>query len=76
DLLAKAKKRCDHPEILRVILSRLIEYRVTLNPEKCIFGVTGGKLLGYIISSRGIDVDPTIILAILEMVPPSDEFGI
>ncbi|KAH9322427.1 hypothetical protein KI387_017066 [Taxus chinensis] len=51
DLLAKAKKCCDHPEVLRVILSRLIEYRVMLNPEKCVFGVTGGKLLGYIISS-------------------------
>ncbi|KAH9302789.1 hypothetical protein KI387_014372, partial [Taxus chinensis] len=73
DLLAKAKKRCDHPEVLCVILSRLIEYRVTLNPEKCVFGVTGGKLLGYIISSRGIDVDPTKIRAVLEMVPPSDE---
>ncbi|KAH9300724.1 hypothetical protein KI387_012307 [Taxus chinensis] len=76
DLLAKAKKRCDHPEVLRVILSRLIEYGVTLNPEKCVFGVTGGKLLGYIISSRGIDVDPTKIKAVLEMVPPSDESGI
>ncbi|KAH9329832.1 hypothetical protein KI387_001940, partial [Taxus chinensis] len=37
DLLAKAKKRCDHPEVLRIILSRLIEYGVTLNPEKCVF---------------------------------------
>ncbi|KAH9291048.1 hypothetical protein KI387_044177 [Taxus chinensis] len=76
DLLAKAKKRCDHPEVLCVILSRLIEYGVTLNPEKCVFGVTGGKLLGYIISSRGIDVDPTKIRAVLKMVPPSDESGI
>ncbi|KAH9303528.1 hypothetical protein KI387_043890 [Taxus chinensis] len=76
DLLAKAKKRCDHPEVLRIILSRLIEYGVTLNPEKCVFGVTGGKLLGYIISSRGIDVDPTKIWAVLEMVPPSSESGI
>ncbi|KAH9301728.1 hypothetical protein KI387_013311, partial [Taxus chinensis] len=76
DLLAKAKKRCDHPEVLCVILSRLIEYGVTLNPEKCVFGVTGGKLLGYIISSRGIDIDPTKIQAVLEMVPPSSESGI
>ncbi|KAH9311936.1 hypothetical protein KI387_026971, partial [Taxus chinensis] len=51
-------------------------YGVTLNPEKCVFGVTGGKLLGYIISSRGIDVDPTKIWAVLEMVPPSSESGI
>ncbi|KAH9314421.1 hypothetical protein KI387_023048, partial [Taxus chinensis] len=61
DLLAKARRRCDHPKLLHVILSRLLEYGVTLNPEKCIFGVTGGKLLGYIIVSRGIDVDPAKI---------------
>ncbi|KAH9327788.1 hypothetical protein KI387_007966, partial [Taxus chinensis] len=76
DLLAKAKKHCDHPEVLCIILSRLIEYGVTLNPEKCVFGVTGGKLLGYIISSRGIDVDPAKIWVVLEMIPPSDESGI
>ncbi|KAH9298926.1 hypothetical protein KI387_030608, partial [Taxus chinensis] len=71
-----AKKRCDHPEVLRVILSRLIEYGVTLNLEKCVFGVTRGKLIVYIISSRGINVDPAKIKAVLEMVPPSDESGI
>ncbi|KAH9314591.1 hypothetical protein KI387_023218, partial [Taxus chinensis] len=49
---------------------------VTLNLEKCVLCVTGGKLLGYIISSRGIDVDPTKIRAVLEMVPPSNESGI
>ncbi|KAH9302656.1 hypothetical protein KI387_014239, partial [Taxus chinensis] len=38
DLLAKAKKRCDYLEVLRVILSRLIEYGVMLNLEKCVFG--------------------------------------
>ncbi|KAH9307268.1 hypothetical protein KI387_035179, partial [Taxus chinensis] len=74
DLLAKAMKCCDHPEVLCVILSRLIEYRVTLNQEKCVFGVTGGKLLGYIISSRGIDVDQNP--AVLEMIPPSNDYGI
>ncbi|KAH9322273.1 hypothetical protein KI387_016912, partial [Taxus chinensis] len=76
DLLAKAKKHCDHPKVLRVILSRLIGYGVMLNLEKYIFGVTGGKLLGYIISSRGIDVDLAKIWAILEMTLPSDESGI
>ncbi|KAH9309208.1 hypothetical protein KI387_037119, partial [Taxus chinensis] len=35
-----------------------------------------GKLLGYIISSRGIDVDRAKIWAVLEMIPPSDESGI
>ena len=41
-----------------------------LNPAKCAFGVTSGKLLGYVISSRGIEIDPTKIKAIMSMPPP------
>ena len=38
-----------------------------MNPKKCTFGVTSGKLLGHIISERGIEVDPIKIRAILDM---------
>ena len=38
-----------------------------MNPKKCTFGVTAGKLLGFMITQRGIEVDPTKIKAILEM---------
>ena len=44
-----------------------------LNPSKCAFGVTSGKLLGYVISSRGIEIDPTKIKAIMSMPPPKTE---
>ena len=44
-----------------------------LNPAKCAFGVTSGKLLGYVISSRRIEIDPTKIKAILSMPPPKTE---
>ena len=40
-----------------------------LNP-KYVFGVTVGKLLGFIVSKRGIEVNPNKIPAILEMEPP------
>ena len=42
-------------------------FRLRLNPKKCTFGVTFGKLLGHIISERGIEVDPKKIKAILDM---------
>ncbi|XP_074300360.1 putative mitochondrial protein AtMg00860 [Silene latifolia] len=44
-----------------------------LNPQKCAFGVTFGKLLGHIISHRGIEVDPSKIKAIMEIPHPETE---
>ena len=44
-----------------------------LNPKKCTFGVTSGKLLGFLITRRGIEVDPSKIKAIQEMAPPRNE---
>ena len=41
-----------------------------MNPKKCTFGVTSGKLLGFIVSQRGIEVDLEKIKAIVEMKPP------
>src|SRR3954466_12872885 len=38
-----------------------------LNPKKCIFGVPAGKLLGFIVSQRGIKVNPEKIKAILNI---------
>ena len=44
-----------------------------LNPKKCTFKVTFGKLLGYMVSERGIDVDPDKIKAILDILAPKAE---
>jgi hypothetical protein len=41
-----------------------------LNPKKCVFGVSSGKLLGYMVSSRGIDVNPKKVEAIESLQPP------
>jgi hypothetical protein len=41
-----------------------------LNPKKCVFDVSLGKLLGYMVSSRGIDANPTKIEAIKNLQPP------
>jgi len=50
DLLAKSKTREQHPKILIKRCDRLLEFNDCLNPKKCVFGVTLGKLLGFIIS--------------------------
>jgi hypothetical protein len=40
-----------------------------LNPDKCTFGVPSGKLLGYMVSRRGIDPNLEKVLAITKMKP-------
>ena len=44
-----------------------------MNPKKCTFGVTYGKLLGHIVSERGIEVGLEKIRAILDMPAPRTE---
>jgi hypothetical protein len=41
-----------------------------LNPSKCVFHVLSGKLLGFIISRRGIEANPKKIRVVLEMQAP------
>ncbi|KAI4368507.1 hypothetical protein MLD38_017057 [Melastoma candidum] len=44
---------------LRKLFNRLREFKLRLNPAKCVFGATSGKLLGFLVSKRGIEVDPS-----------------
>jgi hypothetical protein len=41
-----------------------------LNLDKCVFGVTRGKILGCLVSTKGIEASPDNIKAILQMQPP------
>jgi hypothetical protein len=41
-----------------------------INPKKCVFGVSSGKLLGYMVSTRGIDANPMKVEAIEILQPP------
>ena len=43
-----------------------------MNPKKCVFGVSSGKLLGFIVNKRGIEIDPNKAKAIVEMPPPKN----
>ncbi|KAK1660346.1 hypothetical protein QYE76_048505 [Lolium multiflorum] len=45
-------------------------FQMKLNKAKCTFGVSASKLLGFLVSSRGIKVNPIKINAIEKMVLP------
>ena len=49
---------------LRLMFDNLQTYDIKLNPEKCVFGVPSGKLLGFIVSNRGIEAKPAKIRAL------------
>jgi hypothetical protein len=53
-----------------LVLNGVRHYRWKLNPEKCVFGVPAGKLLGFIISHQGIEANPKKIEAIMRMEAP------
>ena len=67
DMIAKSQEGESHPENLKKLFERLRKYQLKLNPSKSTFEVTSKKLLGFIGSSRGIEVDPTKIKAIQYM---------
>jgi hypothetical protein len=48
----------------------LRKYKMKLNPKNCTFGVPSGKLVGYIVSRRGIDLNPEKVSSITKMKPP------
>ena len=73
NMIAKSKESEDHLTCLRKLFDRLREYKLCLNPNKCVFGVSSGKLLRYIISQRGIEVDSSKARAIVKMSPPKTE---
>ena len=73
DKIVKSKDRGGHIVNLRKFFERIKEYRLRVNPQKCTFGVTFRKLLGFLVSDRGLEVDPSKIKAILEMPPPKNE---
>ena len=73
DKIVKSKDRGGDIINLRKFFERIKEYRLRLNPQKCTFVVTTRNLLGFLVSDRGIKVNPSKIKAILDMLPPKSE---
>ena len=70
DMLVKSLRENDHLNNLQETFNTLRSYNMKLNPSKCIFGVITGKFLGFMVSQRGIEVNPEKVQAILELEPP------
>jgi hypothetical protein len=58
DIVVKTRRADDLVSDLNIAFDCLRANGVKLNPEKCVFGVPRGMLLGYIVSQRGIEANP------------------
>jgi hypothetical protein len=52
DVVVKLKKRGVLLDDLKETFDNLCKYKMILNSKKCVFGVSSGKLFGYMVSSR------------------------
>ena len=69
-MIARSQTGEEHPDHLQKLFERIKKYKLRLNPNKCTFGVRSGKLLGFFVSNKGIEVDPAKVKAIQEMSAP------
>jgi hypothetical protein len=68
--VVKSEKRGDLHNDLKETFKNLCKFKMMLNPKKCVFGVSPGKLLNYMVSSWGIDVNPKKVEVIKKLQPP------
>ena len=66
-MLVKRKRAELHLDDLRETFDTLRKYQMRLNPTKCVFRVSFGKFLGFMVSQRGIEANLEKVKAILDM---------
>ena len=70
DMVVKSKTESKHINDFGGIFGILRRHKPCLNAFKCSFGVGPGKFLGYMVTHRGIEVNPDQIKAINDLQPP------
>ena len=70
DMLVKSKDEANHLDDLKETFGTLRKYNMKLNPAKCVFVVTSGKFLGFMVSQWGIEANPDKVKEIIEVKSP------
>ena len=63
----KSKKKDTHLDDLCKLFERLWKFKLRMDPLKCLFGVSSGKFLRFVVCKGGIELDPVKVKAILEI---------
>lgn len=61
DVLIYSKNREEHDQHVRLVLEALLQVGLYVKGEKCEFSVTSTKFLGFVISPKGLSMDPAKI---------------
>ena len=69
-MVVKSKDLFEHVGDLVKIFEILRKHKLCLNASKCSFGVGSGKFLSYMVTYRGIEVNPNQIKAINKLQSP------
>nr|KYP48628.1 Retrovirus-related Pol polyprotein from transposon opus [Cajanus cajan] len=69
-MVVKTTSAEGHAADLAEVFIQIRRHNMRLNPEKCVFDVQGGKFLGFMITSRGIEANPEKCKAIIQMQSP------
>jgi hypothetical protein len=76
DIIVKSTKQENHVADLQETFANFRRAGLKLNLEKCVFGVKKGKFLGCLVSTKGIEANPSKIEAILWMEPSISRKGL
>lgn len=57
DIVVKSKTQSEHTQHLEETFRLMRMYNMKLNPAKCVFGVSAGKFLGFMVTQRRIEVN-------------------
>ena len=71
DIVVKSNIRVDHIKDLAETFANLRAANLRLNPEKCVFGVQRGKILGCLVTTKGIEANPDKIQALMSIEEPA-----
>ena len=70
DIVVKSKSNGDLIIDQKESFNNLRKNKMMLNPDKCTFGISSGKLLGYLVSQCGIEANPKKVKVIKDMQSP------
>ena len=76
DIVVKSKRQGDLIQDLKIAFGCLGANKIKLNPEKSVFHVPRGRLLGYIVSQHGIEANPKKVSTVAKMGPNRDIKGV